>query len=272
MRTSQDDHHVTHTTKHLPIAQISNLPDAPSTDEPCTWQLELHPSGGLLWIESGFDLTTGDGVTITMRLAMGAPMQFCARVRWVRLRAGSARHEAWVEFVGLSPSERREFERWLRYYRHDRGSARVSVTLSRKYRVQREGPQLRVWLGGQFGAAEADALAQEILDKAEPSRAEVLALYLDARYFTPSSQASLEHLRDCLSELARRARVLGVLVTPANVGGLQLERVRNEAGLSEVLPRFTSRATALSTWVMILEEIAALEAAVSSGFDLLRLS
>jgi len=243
------------------VSQLAAHGAAPRPTSPTGYQLSLHPEGGLLTKGRELDLSAGDGIAVELRLSTGIPMQFTATVRWVREREGQAELApgAWIDFTDLGVAERREFQRWLRYFRASRGSSTVEVTLARKYRVRHRGPELSVWLGGRLESGESEALRGQVELALDSMRGETLALLIDASEFRPSPEDSLTQLRAWLEEVAAQFTVLGVLVGTRSVGNMQFARLAREAELADSLVSLASLEQARQPWAMILDQVYAVE-------------
>lgn len=239
-------------------AEIDLCNAEPGPVEPRAWALELHPNGGFLSADGGLELGAGDGVAVSLKLSSGDRMSFLARVRWVRDEHRD-QPGAWIDFTDLSGPERREFRRWIRGMRRERGSSRVAVDLRRKFRVRRAGSALAVWIGGRLAHGESSVLAEAVVEASNPTRSGALALCLDVRAFRPSPDDSLEEIRTWLEHVARELEPMGVMIGHGSIGTMQFGRLLREAGIADALVSFASVAEARPTWTRVCEQVADLE-------------
>lgn len=120
------------------MRSVSELGDRgqDATGDEGGWELQLDAEGGLLFRAGGFDLQPGDELSVALSLSNGARIRFDALVSFLEL-TDTDEQGASIEFVDLSPGERREFRRWQAQMRREHGSSRIGAEVRRTRAARR---------------------------------------------------------------------------------------------------------------------------------------
>lgn len=206
----------------------------------------LSERGVLVAVAPPLHLKEGDGARLRLRPPGFAEIAAYAHVRWKREHTAGAEPTGYgMEFHGLDRSQQTILAELVR---SPKGFDRTPIWMNERYSVRTEDDRIWIRFAGSLEVDEARGLRAVIVSKlGQLSNRNVLA-YFDASQARPCDAAALVELRRCLSALAERRSLCGLILARSPVAMMQLRRLAREVGVGDMLVCFEDEFEALRFW------------------------